>query len=262
MAKEVAIHYGAMGEMDYFTVKGFTLAPGDPVIIRTKRGVEWGVVVARVKVKDVQAKGEILRKAESKDYDTLKEIQEVNEKEEFERCEKLIEKLNLPMKLIKAEHLFGGHKIIFFFFAESRVDFRALVKELAQHYKTRIEMRQIGVRDEARLLGEYGPCGRNLCCHTFLRALKPVSIKSAKNQKSTLDPAKISGCCGRLKCCLRFEEGTYKELKKHLPRRGKKVDTANGKGTVISYDVIAQTVNVRFPDKTEKTFSVKELKTE
>ncbi len=260
MAKEVAVHYGAMGYLDYFSTSGVNAAAGDQVIVRTDRGVEWGTVVARVSVEKIKPKGDVLRKATPKDHKILKEIQEVNEKEEFDKCHGLIKKLNLPMKLIKVEHLFGGHKIIFFFSAESRVDFRQLVKELAQNYKTRIEMRQIGVRDEARLLGEYGPCGRNLCCHTFLNALKPVSIKSAKSQKSTLDPSKISGCCGRLKCCLKYEEKTYKELKKHMPRPGKKVNTDGGEGTVIGYDVIAQTITVRFPDKTENTFPAGKVK--
>ena len=259
MATEVAVHYGAMGYLDYFRVKDISVAAGDPVIIRTDRGVEWGVVVARINLEEAKPKGEVLRKATAQDRQKLDEISEKNEVEEFERCNALISKFGLPMKLIKVEHLFGGHKIIFFFSSEKRVDFRRIVKELAQHYKTRIEMRQIGVRDEARLLGEYGPCGRKLCCHTFLNALKPVSIKAAKSQKSTLDPSKISGCCGRLKCCLKFEEETYRELRKHLPRPGKKINTGNGPATVIGCDIITQTVTVRYEDKTEKRFPAKEL---
>ncbi len=259
MARDVAVHYGAMGYLDHFSAPDITLAAGDAVIVRTERGVEWGVVVARANVDEVKCSGEVLRKATMKDRQIQQEICDKHEKAEYEDCVRLISKLDLPMKLVKVEHLFGGHKIIFFFSSDSRVDFRRLVKELAQHYRTRIEMRQIGVRDEARLLGEYGPCGRNLCCHTFLSALKPVSIKAAKSQKSTLDPAKISGCCGRLKCCLKFEEKTYEELRKNLPRPGKKVPTPEGVGTVLGYDVIAQTVTVKFPDKTEKRFPVDTL---
>ncbi len=259
MAKEVAVHYGAMGYLDYFQSPDIMASAGDDVVVRTPRGVEWGVVVARMNVEELKTKGEILRKATLKDRQALEEIRRKNEVEEFTTCEKLIAELGLPMKLIKVEHLFGGHKIIFFFSSENRVDFRQLVKKLAQIYKTRIEMRQIGVRDEARLLGEYGPCGRKLCCHTFLNALKPVSIKAAKSQKSTLDPGKISGCCGRLKCCLKFEENTYKELRKTLPRPGKKVDVPGGRAMVISCDIIAQVVTVRFPDKTEAKVPVDEL---
>ncbi len=260
MAKELAVHYGAMGYLDYFKATDIMVAAGDPVVIRTPRGVEWGVVVARVNVDDTKSKGEVLRKASLKDRETLRVISEENEKEEFATCRRLISELDLPMKLIKVEHLFGGHKIIFFFSSENRVDFRRLVKQLAQIYKTRIEMRQIGVRDEARLLGEYGPCGRKLCCHTFLNALKPVSVKAAKSQKSTLDPGKISGCCGRLKCCLKFEEKTYAELRKKLPRPGRKVQTPDGPGTVIGSEIIAQQVTVRFPDKTESKYSACALK--
>ncbi len=248
-----------MGYLGYFKAPDISVAAGDAVIIRTERGVEWGVVVARVNIDAAESRGEILRKATVKDRQVLREIKENNEKEEFRNCEKLISKLDLPMKLVKVEHLFGGHKIIFFFSSGSRVDFRRLVKELAQNYKTRIEMRQIGVRDEARLLGEYGPCGRKLCCHTFLSTLKPVSIKAAKSQKSTLDPSKISGCCGRLKCCLKFEEKIYDDLRKNMPRPGKKVSTPAGTGTVLGYDVISQTVTVRFPDKTEKKLPVDAL---
>ncbi len=173
------------------------------MVVRTPRGVEWGRVVL-VKGEDAPADsvaGEVLRRAASADYDKYLDIVERCELEEAKSCRQLIKAHKLPMKLVRAEHLFGGSKIIFYFLAEGRVDFRELVEDLATQYRTRIEMRQIGVRDEARLMGQIGPCGNELCCRTFLNTLKPVPMKLAKDQKSTLDPSKISGTCGRLKCC-------------------------------------------------------------
>jgi cell fate regulator YaaT (PSP1 superfamily) len=262
MARIIAVRYGSMGHVGNFAFESSQrLDPGEPVIVRTNRGVEWGVAIRRLgKSENRESDGELLRKATQKDARRLKDIQETNEPEEYRTCKEFIEKFELPMKLIKAEHLFGDNKIIFFFMAEERVDFRQLVKELAQKYKTRIEMRQIGVRDEARLLGEIGPCGRELCCHAFLNVLKPVPMKVAKSQKSTLDPAKISGCCGRLKCCLLYEEETYKQLRANLPRRGASVETPEGKGIVVGHHVLMQEVCVRFQDKSEQMFAVSDIK--
>ena len=162
-------------------------------------------------------------------------------------------------RLAAVEHLFGGEKVIFYFLAESRVDFRALVRELAREYRTRIEMKQIGARDEAKLLGDYEHCGRELCCRGFIRALEPVTIKMAKSQKATLDPAKISGACGRLMCCLRFENPIYQQLKRQLPRKGKRVKTPKGEGEVLNYDIIAQTVLVEESSGEKVTYKVEEL---
>jgi cell fate regulator YaaT (PSP1 superfamily) len=246
MAQVAVVRYGTMEKADVFSTPDEPIHAGADVVVRTQRGVEWGRVVT---LRDEpeggrRPSGEVLRKAVSADHEKRKEIVDVQEVEEFRCCRDLIKKNGLPMNLVQVEHLFGGNKIIFYFLAEGRVDFRELVRDLAKEYRTRIEMRQIGVRDEARLMGLIGPCGNELCCRTFLKALKPVPMKLAKDQKSTLDPAKISGCCGRLKCCLRFEEDLYKELRRNLPRRGAKVTTPEGEGTVVNFEVIGQTVDV------------------
>jgi cell fate regulator YaaT (PSP1 superfamily) len=201
----------------------------------------------------------VLRRASSSDYEKQADLVENRELEEFQTCRDLIEKHGLPMKLRAVEHLFGGDKIIFYFLSDGRVDFRGLVRDLAKKYRTRIEMRQIGVRDEARMLGLVGPCGHELCCRRFLEKLKPVPMKMAKNQKSTLDPAKVSGSCGRLKCCLRFEEDLYEELKENLPRRGTRVRTAQGKGTVVDYQILSQTVVVEMEDGAREQFPIAEI---
>jgi len=250
MARTAFVRYGAMDKTDKFSAPEEGVQAGYDVVVRTPRGVEWGRVVL---VKDAEGEqdkttGEVLRRAAPADYEKYLDIVERQEIEELRFCKNLIRQHKLPMKLVRGEHLFGGSKIIFYFLAEGRVDFRQLVKDLAKEYRTRIEMRQIGVRDEARLMGQIGPCGNELCCRTFLNSLKPVPMKLAKDQKSTLDPAKISGTCGRLKCCLKYEEELYKELKKNLPRRGAKVLTADGEGMVVNCDIISQLVEVEMPD--------------
>src|SRR5207302_3210681 len=158
---------------------------------------------------------------------------------EFEACQNLIAQRNLQMELVDVEHLFGGERIVFFYLAEKRVDFRELVKDLARTYQTRIEMRQIGVRDEAKLLADYGDCGKPVCCNTHMITMPPVSMRMAKLQKSTLDPTKISGRCGRLKCCLRFEQDVYEEFVRELPAVGMTVVTAAGPGRVLAQEVLA-----------------------
>ncbi|MFO7956725.1 MAG: regulatory iron-sulfur-containing complex subunit RicT [Candidatus Brocadiia bacterium] len=255
------VRYGAMGTHESFSPPDDEIKVGMHVVVRTPRGVEWGEVV-KINHSDngrERSDGEILRAATSADYEKQRDIVENVEGEEFKRCKQFIAKHGLPMKLRAVEHLFGGHKIIFYFMADGRVDFRGLVRDLAKEYRTRIEMRQIGVRDEARMMGLFGPCGRELCCRRFLNSLKPVPMKLAKDQKSTLDPAKISGSCGRLKCCLRYEEKMYKELKKKLPRRGTKVTTAGGDGTVVDYYILSQTVTVEMEDGGRQRLSLSEI---
>ena len=246
MARVAIVRYGVMEKADRFSQPEQPVHAGLDVVIRTQRGVEWGVVVIVRDEPDGARKlaGEVLREATAADRDKYADIAHNVQTEEFSSCEELIDKHGLPMKLVRVDHLFGGTKIIFYFLAEGRVDFRELVRDLAKKYRTRIEMRQIGVRDEARLKGLVGPCGKELCCRTFLDTLKPVPMKLAKDQKSTLDPAKISGSCGRLKCCLKFEEQLYRELKRSLPRRGTKVTTPEGEGTVVNYEILGQTVEV------------------
>ena len=249
-----------MDVVEPFSAPVDSVREGDAVIVRTERGLEWGKAVSPVGHGEVrEPRGEVVRKATEQDFRKHKDLLESQQKEEFQVCRQLIADYGLPMKLVEVEHLFGGNKIIFFFLADGRVDFRALVKDLAKRYRTRIEMRQIGVRDETRLLGDFGPCGRELCCRGFLSDLKPIPMKIAKSQKSTLDPAKISGRCGRLKCCLNFEDELYAELKRNLPRRGATVKTPVGEGVVMGYRIIDQTVSVKFSDNTERIVPVAEV---
>lgn len=244
------VRHGAMGYVIKCSTQTAGLRPHDPVVLRTERGVESGVVVCQEgccsagEETPSNVGGEILRRMTPDDLGAQEAIAGQNEPAEFRFCQERIAERKLPMKLASVEHLLGGTKIIFYFLADGRVDFRELVKDLAQEYHCRIEMRQIGVRDEARLLADYEHCGRPLCCRTFVKKLEPVSMKMAKSQKATLDPAKISGRCGRLMCCLRFEDETYEELKRSLPRKGTKVKTPEGAGVVIDQEVLGQTVTV------------------
>jgi cell fate regulator YaaT (PSP1 superfamily) len=262
MAQIAFVRYGAMDKTDRFALPEGSIQPGQDVVVRTQRGVEWGhlVLVREQKPGEDKLAGELLRKATPADYEKQLDISDRQELEELKCCRRLIARHKLPMKLVRVEHLFGGNKIIFYFVADGRVDFRQLVKDLAKEYRTRIEMRQIGVRDEARLMGEMGPCGKELCCRTFLNKLKPVPMKLAKDQKSTLDPAKISGTCGRLKCCLKFEESLYRELKRNLPRRGASVRTQKGKGIVVDYEIIGQRVEVELADGGREKFPADQVR--
>jgi len=256
VAGDYIIRYGAMSNISTFRADKIqqNLKMGEKVVIKTDRGQEIGEVVS--KLDDARVPGsangnfKVLRRATPEDLQKLKEIQEKNIQEEFKFCQKKIKEHELSMKLADVEHLFGGDKIIFYFLADGRVDFRALVKDLAKEYQTRIELKQIGVRDEARLLADFEHCGRELCCKAFMKSLEPVTMKMAKNQKATLDPAKISGRCGRLMCCLRFEDKTYEELKKNLPHKGTIVVTDAGeKGEVLDYDILRQLVAIETEDK-------------
>lgn len=239
-----SVHYGRVNHNENFFCREEGLRNGDHVVVRTSRGVEVGMIKGPVQVQErdeVKGLGEILRKATDDDLKIAEHIASVKEIDEKNYCTRLIRELELPMTLAAVEHLFGGDKIIFYFLADGRVDFRALVKDLAKEYRTRIEMRQIGVRDEARLLADYEHCGQELCCRTFMQKLEPVMMRMAKLQKTTLDPNKISGHCGRLMCCLRFEDEVYAELKKQLPKKGSHVRTEEFEGEVIDYNILKQT---------------------
>lgn len=253
MSYQITIRYGILKNIGTFTTKISALKKDDQVIIRTSRGVEFGEVVSHQPEKNAEAGsaslGEVLSQATEEDKKKQQEIEEELVPSEYCFCKMKIKEHNLPMKLAKVEHLFGSKKIIFYFLAKGRIDFRELVKDLAREYRTRIELKQIGVRDEARLLAEYQQCGRELCCRTFLKDLEPVTMRMAKNQKMTLDPSKISGRCGRLMCCLRYEDQTYIDLKKPLPRRGTSVKTSKGEGIVVDIDVLQQKVTVETKDK-------------
>lgn len=263
MDYRVIVRFGALRNISSFKTILSHLRKSDKVVIRSSRGVEAGEVVTKpLAVEEGRTKdsdGEILRKFTDADEESLEKIEEVSIPNAFKLCQKKIKEHGLQMKLASVEHLFGSKKMIFCFLAEGRVDFRELVKDLAKEYQTRIEMKQIGVRDEARLLADYEHCGRELCCRTFLKNLEPVTMKMAKNQKTTLDPSKVSGRCGRLMCCLRYEDKTYDELRRNLPKKGTVVNTANGSGEVIDYDVLCQLVTVETEKGKRVVFSVEEL---
>ena len=240
------VRYGAMRGLAAFKYTEGILIPSQKVIVRTERGLELGTVVNRTEVDEkkvnVAKMGTILRKVTSEDQKRLDDIENRKAPEELRYARERVAELKLPMKIIYVEHLFAGDRVVFYFLANGRVDFRKLVKELARSYQTRIELKQIGVRDEARLLSDYEHCGRELCCRAWIKKLQPVTMKLAKNQKATLDPTKISGGCGRLMCCLRYEDKTYEELRKNLPPKKSFVRTSQGSGEVVDYDVLTQTV--------------------
>ena len=259
----VTVRYGILMDIENVYTSIHTLEKGDQVVIRSSRGVELSEVISPPQEVNnetgVPDKGEVLYKVKEDDKKKQKEIKEKMIPSEFSFCQRKIKEHNLPMKLASVEHLFGTKKIIFYFLAKGRVDFRELVKDLAKEYKSRIEMKQIGVRDEARLLAEYEHCGRELCCRTFLKYLEPVTMRMAKNQKATLDPSKISGRCGRLMCCLRYEDNAYEEMKYYLPKKGTLIVTTKGAGEVIDYDILQQKVTMETKDKKQILISKDEI---
>ena len=248
MIKVVGVRFRTAGKVYYFDPKNLKIKKGDHVIVETARGVEYGTVVLGIKeVTDdevPQSLKPVIRIATEKD-DKQEKGNRNKEKEALKICQEKITKHKLEMKLIDAEYTFDNNKVLFYFTADGRVDFRELVKDLAAVFKTRIELRQIGVRDETKIRGGIGICGRPLCCHTFLDEFAPVSIKMAKEQNLSLNPTKISGVCGRLMCCLKNEEETYEELNRRLPNVGDFVTADDGlKGEVHSVNVLRQLVKV------------------
>ena len=255
MSNRYIVRFGSNRNVAEFTVHdGKAHQRSTQVVVKSDRGMEWGEVLgessdrARKVMGHRESRGRILRKASDDDFRHLDDVRR-RERVEFEGCNDLIKERRLQMQLVDVEHLFGGERIIFYYLAEQRVDFRELVKALAQRYKTRIEMRQIGVRDEAKLLADYGDCGKPVCCNTHLKSMPPVSMKMAKVQKASLDPNKISGRCGRLKCCLRYEYDTYEEYRRELPRVGSTVITRSGQGRVVAQEILAKKVVVAFEDR-------------
>ena len=248
MTKVVGVRFRNVGKIYYFDPKEYIVKEGDHVIVETARGVEYGKVVLtprNIKEEDVvHPLKEVLRVATKEDEDREQQNR-IKEKEAFKICQKKIREHELDMKLIDAEYTFDNNKVLFYFTADGRIDFRQLVKDLAAIFKTRIELRQIGVRDETKILGGIGICGRCLCCHTYLSEFAPVSIKMAKEQNLSLNQTKISGVCGRLMCCLKNEQETYEALNKKLPGLGDIVTTPDGlQGTVQSVNVLRQLVKV------------------
>lgn len=248
MVKVIGVRFRVAGKIYFFSPGKLEIRQGDNVIVETARGVEFGRVVSGPKeVPDdevIQPLKSVIRIATEQDHKTEEKNRE-KEKEAFKICLEKIRKHGLDMKLIDAEYTFDNNKVLFYFTADGRIDFRELVKDLAAIFKTRIELRQIGVRDETKILGGMGICGRPLCCHTYLSEFAPVSIKMAKEQNLSLNPTKISGVCGRLMCCLKNEQETYEYLNRKLPNMGDTVTTPEGiKGEVQSVNVLRQQVKV------------------
>lgn len=266
MAEVIGVRFKNVGKVYYFDPDGNTLKKGDMVIVETARGVECGEVAMENRmISDegiVQPLKKLIRIATD---DDLKKVAEnrLKEKSAFDICCKKILAHNLEMKLVDVEYTFDNSKILFYFTADGRVDFRELVKDLASVFRTRIELRQIGVRDEAKMLGGLGICGRPFCCSSFLGGFQPVSIKMAKEQGLSLNPVKISGTCGRLMCCLKYEQEAYLDLLRSTPKVNAIVMTPEGKGTVIDQNMLTGILTIRLdkaPDAAPQTFRVKDVK--
>mgnify|MGYP001146481067 FL=1 len=267
MKKVIGVRFRTAGKIYFFDPGKLSVKRNDHVIVETARGIEYGTVVGNPREVDddkvVQPLKPVLRIATERD-DEQEAGNKLKEKEAFKICLEKIKKHGLEMKLIDAEYTFDNNKVLFYFTADGRIDFRELVKDLASVFKTRIELRQIGVRDETKILGGIGICGRVLCCHSHLSEFIPVSIKMAKEQNLSLNPGKISGVCGRLMCCLKHEEETYEELNRRLPNAGDYVTTDDGlKGEVSSVNVLRQLVKVLVEVNDEKElreYKVEQLK--
>ncbi len=280
--KVLLVRYGHMNSLGLFE-HNESHVPRTParVVVKTDKGLELGHLVGQASsYKDGRFRlseeqiccyftdseitfpsepvGKIIRFATPDDISEEQHLDKIS-REEIACCERFAKELGLRMKIIDAEHIFGGERIIFFFMADGRVDFRELVRKLAQEFQTRIEMRQIGSRDEAKLLGDVESCGRECCCIQFLQLLKPVNMRMAKMQKATLDPSKISGYCGRLKCCLRYEDRTYTDLKQSLPRKGAFVRTKRGDGRVVDTQILTQLVVIEYENGEKAALPLEEI---
>ncbi|MCM3413347.1 PSP1 domain-containing protein [Metabacillus litoralis] len=240
MYNVVGVRFKKAGKIYYFDPNGLHIDDDDFVIVETIRGIEYGKVVLNNK--------KVIRLADEKDRLMVQENQEAAS-EAYHVCQKKVSEHGLDMKLVDVEYTFDRNKVIFYFTADGRVDFRELVKDLAAIFKTRIELRQIGVRDEAKMLGGIGPCGRMLCCSTFLGDFEPVSIKMAKDQNLSLNPTKISGLCGRLMCCLKYENDEYESAKEQLPDLGEMIETPNGQGKVVGLNILEKILQVNLVEQ-------------
>lgn len=280
--KYMLVRYGRMNTLGLFEHHESNIPKVmGRVVIKTNRGLELGHLVGqltsyrggqfRLTAEQMmeyfdegavdlsrEPTGKFVRYATAADISEERHLRKIV-KEEMDCCQRFIKDMNLPMKIVDAEHVFGGERIIFYFMSDGRVDFRELVKRVAQEYQTRIEMRQIGARDEAKLLGDVESCGQECCCQRFLKHLKPVNMRMAKMQKATLDPAKISGYCGRLKCCLRYEDSTYTDLKRQLPKKNARVKTSQGQGRVVDAQILTQLVMVEYENGERKAVGIDEI---
>ena len=262
MYEVIQVRLREAGKITYFFTSGLKFDIGDYVIVEADRGLDYGEIISEPETvldKDMEEPlRRIIRKTNPWDHRQV-EKNKKKVKELMGTCNKKIDAFSLPMKLVDAEYSFDRSKIIFYFTAEERVDFRELVKELANIFRARIELKQIGVRDEARILGGFGPCGRELCCAKFLKDFETVTIRMAKEQNLSLNPTKISGLCGRLMCCLGYENSTYKELLKGLPRIGHEIKTKEGKGKVVSVNPLKRNVTVETAEGKRIEVSFKKL---
>jgi len=258
----VPVKFRHTGQVYEYDAGALPLRSGDRVLVQGERGNDLGTVVMAPRAVPVeQVKSGLLRVIKKADPRELaREESSLDRARDAQRtCVQRIQERRLPMKLIKAEPLFDGSKIVFYFFAEDRVDFRELVRDLAQSLHTRVEMKQIGARDETKLIGGIGPCGRELCCSSWLREFRPVSVKMAKEQGLSLNPSKLAGMCGRLKCCLRYEYDTYRELNKALPPIGVTVESVKGDGVVTRHNTLKQTVMIRREEGVEVEATLEDL---
>lgn len=279
--KTMLVRYGRMGYLGWFEHNETRIPKtAKRAVVKTDRGLELGEIVGtfnyragqfksskeqveryfanRTKDYPLGAGGTFVRFATHEDLMEEKHL-EISAKEEQKCCEQFVKEMDLPMRIVDTEHLFGGERIIIYFSSNGRVDFRELVRRLAREYQTRIELRQIGARDEAKLVSDYESCGQECCCRRFLKILEPVNMRMAKLQKATLDPSKISGHCGRLKCCLRYEDETYKELKKRLPKKNTDVSTPHGQGMVAGSQILTQLVEVMYESGEKKAWPLEEI---
>lgn len=266
MTKIVGVRFKEAGKIYHFNPAEIDIKKGDKVIVETARGIEMGEVCMGIKEISPESLSkplkDVIRLANHEDMERVAENKK-REKEAFDICLEMIKKHGLDMKLVEAEYTFDRSKVLFYFTSDGRVDFRELVKDLANRFRIRIELRQIGIRDESKMVGSIGICGRELCCSKFLGEFMPVSIKMAKEQGLSLNPTKISGTCGRLMCCLKFEQDTYEEILKVTPRQGSLVETPDGKGTVEYVELLKGVVKVRIEDGKEaalKDYNVGDIK--
>ena len=267
MITVIGVRFKKAGKIYYFNPGDLDIKKGDFVVVETARGVEFGECVVGVKELNedeiVAPLKDVIRNASEEDVE-VNRVNKSKQEDAFKICLDKIKEHGLKMKLIDVEYTFDNNKVIFYFTADGRVDFRELVKDLAAIFRTRIELRQIGVRDEAKMTGGLGPCGRTLCCSSFLGEFAPVSIKMAKEQNLSLNPTKISGICGRLMCCLNYEQETYEGIRKRMPKVGSVVETCYGVGEVISSSIVKEAVKVKVnlegDDEDIKTVSINDLK--
>ncbi len=265
MADIVGVRFKRAGKIYYFDPAGIELEVGDYVVVKTTRGQEMGrVIIAPGQVVSGEVNRElkpVVRKAEPEDMEQAEEL-EAKEAKALAECAKLITKYRLPMKLLSAEYSLDGSRLTFFFSATERVDFRELVRELNSRFRLRVELRQLGPRDEAKVVGGFGRCGRPLCCANFLSEFSPVSIRMAKDQDLPLNPMKISGVCGRLLCCLAYESGQYQSMKKQMPKVGQQVSTAMGPARVVGGNPLKETVLVEIEGQANAELPLSEITVE